>query len=828
MKKNRISLLVALLVLEGAAVLILLGMAGTGAKYTAAACAVAAGITAFYLSGMFAAKYKEAIRLKKQEQEEWQKQFTGFQTELLQMIGKNEESQKEQAAAFKACMDSGAEIFIKEFGQAVAAMETGYGNAAEKLSGAMRGQMRMLADTLQEGLAQLKKESETMDRHYEQTLTDLRNVSAESYQNMSKKLQEYGQSMEERLTGVSNANTQQLVQAGSDMVRASVQSLCENNGQMLVRQSDLFEKHLTKTSEKYDEILTDCIQSLEEYLEGQLSHAEEVNRNALMENADCIRQLTGAQDAFTETARQAHDTLRHIIKECFENYQTAAAETTGEFEQRLAVVHEKSREWGRTQLEEFAKQNAAFTSGLARAIDTYTQALVDKSAQAVAAVQKDNNLKLQEMSEGIARMAEADRQFVADSSAYTKASSQQIDLLAAQGKDSLKAIDTLTAQSRDSLKAFDSSREWLDALIQTEKTFLADTGKNNDLLRDVIKGCFASYTQAVIKTVDELEEKLAGNTEKNRETIQEMEEKLSASYEKNKDWGQTQLDGFAKLNSAYAFKLTEALQGYSDTLVEKSAQAVAAVQKDNNLKLQAMSEEIAHMAEENRRFVADSTQFSKIANSQIGAIATRNEEMVEKLRKAGMENIDGLSGVLGGYLNRLQQQLDEHSNKNVRQFSNSMDDYRERFVQANAAALADVQISTVQSIENANDKVAELAEKLKETNRSILGLSHLQNQFLAEMKETNEEQRETQEEFADQIGDKLDDAKKAMAKSIEKELDEYNELFKQLAKKIDSVTDSVKKNTDEYRQTLKHIKEGQLAMNSLTQKDIQLMERLVK
>lgn len=252
------------------------------------------------------------------------------------------------------------------------------------------------------------------------------------------------------------------------------------------------------------------------------------------------------------------------------------------------------------------------------------------------------------------------------------------------------------------------------------------------------------------------------------------------------------------------------------------------MQKDNNLKLQAMSEEIAHMAEENRRFVADSTQFSKIANSQIGAIATRNEEMVEKLRKAGMENIDGLSGVLGGYLNRLQQQLDEHSNKNVRQFSNSMDDYRERFVQANAAALADVQISTVQSIENANDKVAELAEKLKETNRSILGLSHLQNQFLAEMKETNEEQRETQEEFADQIGDKLDDAKKAMAKSIEKELDEYNELFKQLAKKIDSVTDSVKKNTDEYRQTLKHIKEGQLAMNSLTQKDIQLMERLVK
>lgn len=77
-----------------------------------------------------------------------------------------------------------------------------------------------------------------------------------------------------------------------------------------------------------------------------------------------------------------------------------------------------------------------------------------------------------------------------------------------------------------------------------------------------------------------------------------------------------------------------------------------------------------------------------------------------------------------------------------------MIDYREKFVEANAKAIAEVQADNINSITDANEKVAQLAEDLKKFQGNIVGTLELLQSII---NEGIKNQQTQDEEFASAI-----------------------------------------------------------------------------
>lgn len=358
--------------------------------------------------------------------------------------------------------------------------------------------------------------------------------------------------------------------------------------------------------------------------------------------------------------------------------------------------------------------------------------------------------------------------------------------------------------------AFEQNAENVEKLVGSEDKFIEELTSNNQQLNSVIANGFNQYRDAVIKMFSELESKLKQN----------IEDGMNVSKE--------HISGISEHNKAVINELAENLKQYSDSFVDKSAEAIANVQQDNNLKLQEMCESYADFSRDSRIFAQSCNENNLKTNDSIKLLIEQNQNFLVNLQWVSNNSVEEIDKVLNGYVDNMSQKLEALNVVNSNRYNDAMENYRDSFVKINADALANVQKDNIDAISNAYHGLAELADNIKKTDGYMKHLGEKLDSILNDTKKIIAEGNETASENQKDFNEDFDININKMKGIFIEKLSEYNDAFAQLDKKISSVLNEVQKNTESYNSTLKSITDSQNAMNSLTSKDIHLLEKLVR
>ena len=309
------------------------------------------------------------------------------------------------------------------------------------------------------------------------------------------------------------------------------------------------------------------------------------------------------------------------------------------------------------------------------------------------------------------------------------------------------------------------------------------------------------------------------------ENLRKLQEQ---SEEQSKGYQMTLSDIQSVSDSSYR-KMSETLQAYGqdlkqqlvlswdasiDRLGDRNAEMTASVSE--NLR-QRNAELLTEQAALFQRQLADSAkQYDQII-----------AEHLERLQKQVSSITDSLNASMERQLDSASRRLETYGTENATRFSQAMESYREQFVEANAAALAEVQHDAVRIATEANKKIIKLASESASAQLQIRSMAESLSEFVTDIRAASEDSQQQREEFAETLQDALRDYHKKMLRSMDDKLTEHRELFQQIASRLETVEKMVQDNTSNYQDTLTRIMESQREMNSLTSKDLSILDKLV-
>ena len=368
-----------------------------------------------------------------------------------------------------------------------------------------------------------------------------------------------------------------------------------------------------------------------------------------------------------------------------------------------------------------------------------------------------------------------------------------------QQKDMNKElVDILKQQGHlleDSTRTFTAQ---LDAFIErTEETLQAELKQ----LREASDNMERHYARTLDDVRTASVESVHTMSKRLQEYSAEMEQRLTGVSDKNTKDLSAVCSGVVSesvqvLKQGNAEMLDRQTAAYEKELADTAARYDAALTAHVGQLKQQMETQIAHMMEVN---------------------CSALEDAVTKLHATEEESLQNLSMRMESQLDSLDQKLRAHSMESADLFSCSMEDYRDRFVEASAHALAQVQDDTMQVVANANSKVSELADNINKLGTAI-------RVIIQELQARSKEEKQMQENFQESFDGFRDD----VVRDMRSELRKYSEKLSELGQYVENVMETVKKNTETYQQTLTQIQESQREMNTLNKKDIDLMKELLR
>lgn len=212
---------------------------------------------------------------------------------------------------------------------------------------------------------------------------------------------------------------------------------------------------------------------------------------------------------------------------------------------------------------------------------------------------------------------------------------------------------------------------------------------------------------------------------------------------------------------------------------------------------------------------------SKVNSETVNQFADELKIYSDNLNILSDNHLGSLDDHMKSKIQNMVEQLRTLNIENATMFSDAMSEYREKFVEASARAIAQVQVDNVSAITDANKKVSELALNLKKFQedipKTLTILQGIITDGVNEQKGQDEDFHSAMNELADE---KLSE--------YNSKLQEYNDYIETLGKKITEVMDACHNNTTKYEDTLKVIIEAQREANSLNNKDVELLKTFMK
>lgn len=381
--------------------------------------------------------------------------------------------------------------------------------------------------------------------------------------------------------------------------------------------------------------------------------------------------------------------------------------------------------------------------------------------------------------------------------AYNDAISKHIELLKQE------ISEKITSFISENESALMTNNKLAADLIDAENSFVSEIKDNNVKLRETIDDALGKYSKIAEQNINDIKDTLA--------------EHIRGGY---KDAVES-IKLMSENNSETVDNLAEKLKIYSDSLVEKSAIAIANVQSDNNENLQELSKKVSGYISDNAKFMASCKEAGEDLHRSIGQMIDDRNKFIVDLNVISSSHLKESDSYMQSRIEDMVTKLQTLNIKNVELFSSSMDKYREKFVEASANAIAQVQVDNVNSITDANDKVSELATNLKNFQKSIYDTLYSLNSII---QDGLKEQKEQGEKFDDIMNELMDEKLTEYNNKLQK----YNDGIEVLEKQITDVINACHSNTAKYDETLRYIIEAQKEANSLNSKDVELLETFIK
>lgn len=350
-------------------------------------------------------------------------------------------------------------------------------------------------------------------------------------------------------------------------------------------------------------------------------------------------------------------------------------------------------------------------------------------------------------------------------------------------------------------------------LLKTEQEFIKYYNEFNLQLNDTLTKGFGKYTDAAVEN----EEKLETHLEK-------LQTYLADHYN-------TKLGEFITANVDSFKKLSQKLAEYSDSFVEKSAIAIGEVQKDNNEQLCKAADSIAALANTDNNFIQHIRENADKTNSQITVLINENKGFLDNLNCITSSNVRDMFENLGNFTSDNIRDMDDIIKNRFAEFSDcvrnlniehsnlyaaQMNDYRDKFVEANAKALASVQTDFTESIVACNTKLVELANNIDKTQNIVNKTNDGLFNTVRSLKEILENNNYTLKEQQGEHEDNIKDIFETIQNDVSDNLKNFDDKINTMKKIIESIFNEINKCQMQMNQ-----------MNSLTEKDITLLNNLV-
>ena len=569
----------------------------------------------------------------------------------------------------------------------------------------------------------------------------------------------------EHSLAMSKQHSEDLSSIGSEL-KAVVEILSKNYGQAL---EDMSNRQMTQI-EEWKSGTAEIVSNSNKSIEILMKNVEE----KLVQNSDL------ASRALDENISSAKNVVSEIVIDARELLQK-------QYERLEELNHSLNLET-KEYTQQLMEQIIAVSSKNILGIESSCEKVLGITVDRIVSENEKTGIKRTEAFE--AYIKELQKTYDSIISGHIKALEEQI----------LNSIELFISENKSALM---SNNELAAGLISSEKSFVSEVESNNVKLRETIDNAFIEYSKAVEQNIvdikNALTESIVTGSKNTRESIGLMSEK----------------------NAETVGGLAEKLKEYSDSLIEKSSIAIANVQDDNNKKLQNLCEQVNEYISENTKFMTYCQDLSNELRSSISQMIDDREKFIDDLISISDHHMEGFDNHMKSRIQNMVDQLQVLNNKNVAMFSGAMNEYREKFVEANARAIAAVQVDNVSSITDANDKIIQLAGNLKLFQENISDTLFL---LQSTIEKGVSDQKEQEETFNSDINQLVDDKLSEYNNKLQK----YNDGIKSLAKKITDVMNACQSNTAKYDETLRYIIESQREANSLNTKDVELLKTFMK
>lgn len=628
-------------------------------------------------------------------------------------------------------------------------------------------------------------------------LNDLENVSAEIKNSVES-------------SSVSQIETMKQNEEILKNIYAIIERLEEDNKQITSDLSKQFMAHSQTMSEQYSLELS--------YLGNELKNAIDLLTNKYEQALDEMSALQKTQIAeyqagITEIMNRSSMTVENMMntveEKMLQNSDTATKtldENITSTRNAVSEIVNDTRDLLQKQCERFESLNKSLSVDTKEYTQQLMEQILDVSKTNISEMNSSCEKMLGVMIERIVSENDASenkKNVTFDN--YIKQLEETYNLVISEHIKALEEqiIGSISLFISENKAALMSNNELTTELISSEKSFVSEIQANNEKLRETIDNAFVEYSKSVEQNINGIkqimEESISSNAKSAIDSIKLMTEK----------------------NTGTVDVLAETLKEYSDSLVEKSAIAIAKVQSDNNDKIQSLCDQVSGYISENAKFALYCQNMGNSLQRSIVQMIDDRDGFISDMNDMMKNHIVGLDEQLKSRVQNMIDQIQTLNIENATLFSDAMDGYREKFVEANASAIAEVQVDNVSSITDANSKISQMASNLKKFQEDISGTLSV----LSSIIENGVNDQKAQDESFDESIRELIDEKLS---EYNKKLQKYNEYIETLGGKITEVMLACQNNTSKYEETLGFIVESQKEANSLNDKDLDLLKSFIK
>ncbi len=274
---------------------------------------------------------------------------------------------------------------------------------------------------------------------------------------------------------------------------------------------------------------------------------------------------------------------------------------------------------------------------------------------------------------------------------------------------------------------------------------------------------------------------------------------------------------FDRKISLLSHEMEEHLKDFTEKNSQLYREALSEVQKENNNELEKLSASLRNMSDSNNEFISKCTENNENVNHQVTTLVKQHEFFVDELKDQTDYNLKSMEMLMNDKIYELSEKLNKLEKNNAELFHNSMNEYRDNFVAANADALARVQGDLQEAVKKNQDSIGDLTKQVNYVA-----------EILNEVIETADTQKQETDRCIQEVLKSINNSGENANKKMSNNYDRLCETVRDMIDEFNEIKELINSNTQAYNDSLKSIQENQRRNNELSKKDIELLEGVMR